>query len=496
MPKQNPVTESQADKQNHPKTKSPSLTPDLMGEPVNMSLLPDSFLAAGADCGGAPTARLNNSRLQTAQRQAIASQIGRVQGNRYLQRALAPIQRRSPDAKAAAAPTHTPSKQLDEKEQQRKAEFLGMGFARDNYIPSTGRGKFDIQYSPNFGQLMVTINIYFDFVNSAPPAGEKNQAVIDSYSWSEVEKTDFQQEFIGRVMARWSARHPIRCTKPGWEDIATTPLIVVWPTAESEAHYHASVVKVGGGVEKFERRSGVDSSDHSHEEGKEAADRPRTATLHSTDNADKQNFRTEDIIQAQRGRMWSVLSGNGVTWIPLAKGQTDVPGPYRQKLQKVAQEMPPLSPGAPPLPIIVTGMATADEPGQLSQRRAESVKTILQGAGIANVAAVGKEGEAGSGVGIDLGELAPNWQNKQNTSEHEFGHMLGNPDEYAREGNNPEAWKKLVEAAQLKVPSMDEWTTSQMSAGSDVLAAHYVTIWEALGAMTSGYIEANEWKIG
>ncbi|MBE7555643.1 MAG: hypothetical protein HS126_31730 [Anaerolineales bacterium] len=81
MPEQNPITESQADKQNHSKIKSPSLTPDLMAEPVNLSPLPVSFLAAGADCSEAPTARLNNTRLQTAQRQAIASQIGRVQGH-------------------------------------------------------------------------------------------------------------------------------------------------------------------------------------------------------------------------------------------------------------------------------------------------------------------------------------------------------------------------------------------------------------------------------
>ena len=38
-------------------------------------------------------------------------------------------------------------------------------------------------------------------------------------------------------------------------------------------------------------------------------------------------------------------------------------------------------------------------------------------------------------------------------------------------------------------------TSSQMSNGIDVLPRHYVTLWEALGRMTSPDISQAEWKL-
>jgi hypothetical protein len=48
------------------------------------------------------------------------------------------------------------------------------------------------------------------------------------------------------------------------------------------------------------------------------------------------------------------------------------------------------------------------------------------------------------------------------------------------------------------VDSPDRWgdmTASQMSAGVDILPRHYVTLWEALGTMTSPDISQSEWSI-
>ncbi len=48
------------------------------------------------------------------------------------------------------------------------------------------------------------------------------------------------------------------------------------------------------------------------------------------------------------------------------------------------------------------------------------------------------------------------------------------------------------------VDSPDSWgslTASQMSAGVDVLPRHYVTLWEALGTMTTPDIGQSEWSI-
>jgi hypothetical protein len=86
-------------------------------------------------------------------------------------------------------------------------------------------------------------------------------------------------------------------------------------------------------------------------------------------------------------------------------------------------------------------------------------------------------------------------------AEHEFGHTLGLPDEYVNRtsgalGAKQTAFDNLARAAGVAPP--DRWgdtTASQMSAGVDVLPRHYLTVWEALGQMTSPDISRNEWSI-
>ena len=92
--------------------------------------------------------------------------------------------------------------------------------------------------------------------------------------------------------------------------------------------------------------------------------------------------------------------------------------------------------------------------------------------------------------------------NRFSSAEHEFGHAIGLPDEYTNYaagthlGDKQQAFIDL--AARAGVAPPDRWgdyTSSQMSAGVDVLPRHYLTIWEALGAMTDPYITRDQWKI-
>src|SRR6202008_2852489 len=103
---------------------------------------------------------------------------------------------------------------------------------------------------------------------------------------------------------------------------------------------------------------------------------------------------------------------------------------------------------------------------------------------------------------------------------HEFGHMLGNPDEYFEYGsdkvkdakakqlektgnkedivrakqiesmkssgteshiNAQEPMAALAESSGQNIPEFGPKTSSIMSAGADVLPVHYVTMWEVLG---------------
>ena len=79
--------------------------------------------------------------------------------------------------------------------------------------------------------------------------------------------------------------------------------------------------------------------------------------------------------------------------------------------------------------------------------------------------------------------------------------MLGLPDEYQNNttgvlGTQQTLYSGLVTAAGVPGPAV--WgvrTSSQMSNGIDVLPRHYVTLWEALGRMTTPDIKQNEWTI-
>ncbi|MEQ1571895.1 MAG: hypothetical protein ABMA64_40080 [Myxococcota bacterium] len=82
---------------------------------------------------------------------------------------------------------------------------------------------------------------------------------------------------------------------------------------------------------------------------------------------------------------------------------------------------------------------------------------------------------------------------------HEVGHMLGLNDEYGQaddEGHgmtpDQEALTRQSGAEQHPV-GVD--STSVMANGKDVLPAHYVTLWEALGQMTSAYLAPKDWQL-
>lgn len=91
MPKQKQATESKSDKKSRPKFK-PTVTEELTDEVAGLAQLRGSPVAAVGD-GTIQTqaAWLGNPRLQNTQRQALAAQIGRVQGNKHLQRVVASL---------------------------------------------------------------------------------------------------------------------------------------------------------------------------------------------------------------------------------------------------------------------------------------------------------------------------------------------------------------------------------------------------------------------
>ena len=228
-------------------------------------------------------------------------------------------------------------------------------------------------------------------------------------------------------------------------------------------------------------------------------------------------------------------------------------------------------PGSVPVPIVVNGKENLRErtlPGQPAQARADAVANYLNTKGLRYPAVRGKNfttlvKEQEAVYKSKKSKLAKDTEKaildpmkaEQDHREavlnvdkdfkwvgdpysilaHEFGHMLGNVDEYfdygsaairdkkaaqllasgrpedairslqvgkAKPSNNEshaeaqEAVGELAEKSGQQIPEFGPKTSSIMSAGADVLPIHYAPLWEVLGEITSDAIKPEYWKIG
>lgn len=92
MPKQQQVTEKRV----KPQTKKET-PPTQQVEPLGPVVLPEDMLTARDGSLQDQARRLSDPRLQSVQRQALAAQIGRVQGNRHLQRVITALSAKATD---------------------------------------------------------------------------------------------------------------------------------------------------------------------------------------------------------------------------------------------------------------------------------------------------------------------------------------------------------------------------------------------------------------
>src|SRR5262245_21109451 len=95
-----------------------------------------------------------------------------------------------------------------------------------------------------------------------------------------------------------------------------------------------------------------------------------------------------------------------------------------------------------------------------------------------------------------------------NVAAHEFGHMLGLPDEYENPTGGTNAKPEDLAKEQVKVrflqmtgwaqsgaPDFPSHTMSMMSDGPVLMSWHFVTIWEALVRLTWDHIRPEDWTI-
>jgi hypothetical protein len=364
----------------------------------------------------------------------------------------------------------------------RREQFAAQRFERKDHVPSTGDGLFDVAYTPADGELVATLNLAVLFTHA-----------LDQWAlpwlptgWTPPEEMEAMAALMRSAQTAWTGKHTIRCVKPGWEGFGAKPRLIVNAfrahEALAEPHYTVNLHK-----EK--------------EDGQIDQDRP--SVNHNWHTADFERPDLEDadidgkVWQAEFERLSQALPTLELE--PSGEQAWRLSDDNRRQLSVFSEVLQAAPPSSYRPKLMAQGWGGKDHPasaialeGVLSELRSHAVTNKLGGTSSSN-----------NEPGTVTFALAPlhTWpiQRGYNASAHEIGHMLGLQDEYAaadEEGHGmSEEHQALLDASGVEQHPIDADTTSIMSGGKDVMPAHYVTLWEALGAMTQGFLQPQDWKL-
>lgn len=447
-------------------------------------------------------------------------------------------------------------KQLDDNAEKRTAA---------DWIPSTGLGRFDAEYLPTAGELRIHMRVLFEF-------GQKLEGMdsgkLTPGGWSEKEEKDFVDAFKTQAETAWSNKFTFQCTKDGWEDLMARVVIDVTRTDKpEEAHFHHKIGKtrvIGTGIgreqnqqTKTDRRINVGNFVQG-----DADVKPQGASIRSCIAA-HDTLRLNNLLESYIGGPIRFEGGS----------RNKISSASLQKLNAFAKRAKETErPGTVPVPLLVHGKENWRERGKTSTHardRADAVVNHLNSKNLKSPAQRGKD------FTVMIGEQKTLYEGKKNAMvraeektkyeqmaaqqshrealiavdptfaqnftgdpysvlAHEFGHMLGNPDEYFDYGSEKvrdakvkqlidsgkpedamralqikkarpsgtashtevqEPTNKLVGEMGAEVSEFGPKTASIMSAGADLAPRHAAPMWEVLGHITSEAIPRSSWKL-
>lgn len=401
-----------------------------------------------------------------------------------------------------------------------QARFDKEVFARNNFVSSLGRGRFDCVYDQRKGVLDVTVKI--DVGDGAVP---------------EQQRRALAQRFQNRVPAYWDNKWVFRCTRAGWTALPPVTCrfhVDIVPARDSHFTLAFSQAKPSA-------RPSTLPAYMRECRGFLSLNQVLTNNPQARDQLDLQDFHVDDfahvlaaqiITQHERLRLQELLKLLWNTFpVPLVVRREnsdvtiaatvaalfmgydgEITSLMAEKLRALARIAAMRVPGTRPVPIIIA------PPGHpLAQGRenwdaeARLIVKFLKELPGGNDIQLGAPVPETTVLTVRIDEELEQAELKDlqyNVSTHEFGHLLGLPDEYenpeTKPGAKPEdaakalvkaAYLELVRLARLEPPVFPSHTSSMMSDGMTVLPWHAVTVWDALCAMTRPYLGPSDWAI-
>ncbi|KJZ02695.1 MULTISPECIES: hypothetical protein [Pseudoalteromonas] len=77
-----------------------------------------------------------------------------------------------------------------------------------DFVPATKIGKFDLKVEPHKKKITVIVKVFYRFVDN----------IEDQLTWSMNEKNEFKRNARRVILEKWANNYRIRCTKQNWEE--------------------------------------------------------------------------------------------------------------------------------------------------------------------------------------------------------------------------------------------------------------------------------------
>lgn len=363
------------------------------------------------------------------------------------------------------------------------ATFRKQTYTKKNFVSSAWAvSKFDVTYIPRRRRLNVNVNIKFQFLNDK--AGARN--------WSRRDKRRYINRFMRQVRRRWSGQWQFtnaRDPKSVWSRLGPVRVRVTATSVQNNQHFLAKVHKKVAGVTV-------------------AVNPGNTADLTPNEQHVQNN-----PFPATKAAELTRLQAKIPSPVNFAAGAFAVPaGAVRNKLTFLSTYLHAVR--QPRFQLTVTGHAKKD-PAQraraarrLSRRRAREVSRIIRSKGVrqhrVRTVTKGDQGAANTAAWDKVTITAAvrrGYRNRYPVASHEFGHMLGLDDEYPTAaqpgpavGAGPHTGSKTSHYNLTKQALGQDYADSfarvtvdsegLLQGGQDLRPHHYVTLWEALGAVS------------
>lgn len=354
--------------------------------------------------------------------------------------------------------------------------FIGGTYKVPDYKPYNF-GRFDVEYNPSGNVVNANMRVKFAFPDDPIPEsgignlwGWLNAADIAA---AKARHDAYINNFKTTIINQWSGRYQfknVREPQSIWGKLTPVSVKVNIDVVESNQHFLINAYTKKAGTANV-NSAGVATFFKGNDVPKPAFN-PGTAQ--------------GELTRVRRNTPNPVLFANNDTAVSAADAA---------KLQFLGTYISRINNPKFDIKIVGHASATGDSAKNLplSQQRADNVAAALKSGGTGphniNVSAVGDTGAAKTDDWrkVDItSDIPAAWQNMQDVTAHEFGHMIGLDDEYAA-GRGPLAeHHDLVakafgkEYADQVAKAGDTDYASVMEGGNDVRIQHYVTFWEGL----------------